>query len=128
MPLSSKIKPDFSSRGPAPPLPPSIAGRVAPPEKQPPKGDGKPFDYNVKPNIPEFKGERVPLVVKQQPVQAQSLVSSAPIPMSQFSPSIETYPTAGNSYFLSQADISNAVSEWAGYPAITNVRMDGHNI
>ena len=51
-----------------------------------------------------------------------------PIAHSQFSPSIETYPTANNSYFLTELDVGNAVSKWAGYPAINNVDMAGYSI
>jgi hypothetical protein len=49
-------------------------------------------------------------------------------PSSSFSPSLETYPTAGNSYFVTDEQIQADISQWATYPATTTVTLDGNNI
>lgn len=126
--LSQNIIPDFSSRGSAPPIP-DLSGRSAPPPKPIPKGDGKPFNYNKPPTIPDFKPVYVsPALSVSKSAKVKTVTPPAPPPISQFSPSIETYPTANNSYFLTELDVGNAVSLWAGYPAINNVNLSNFSI
>ena len=125
MSLEVKIIPDFSSRGPAIP-PPDMSGRTPPPMPTPKRI--VPFEYNTPPTIPEYKPVYIS-TIRDVPKTIETFQTiPQPIPHSQFSPSIETYPTANNSYFLTELDVGNAVREWAGYPAIANVNMEGHSL
>jgi hypothetical protein len=64
--------------------------------------------------------------------QAQApLVSEPPVitgPLSNFSPSLETYPTADNSYFLTSQNLSSFVAQWAFYPASQDVEMSSFSL
>jgi len=49
-------------------------------------------------------------------------------PNSSFSPNLETFTSAGSSYFLLKGDPQSDVSQWASYPAVAGVSMDGFDI
>jgi len=49
-------------------------------------------------------------------------------PNSSFSPNLETFTSAGSSYFLLKGDSQSDVSQWALYPAVAGVSMDGFDI
>ena len=128
--LQSEIIPDFSSRGPAPPPPPAPARRVAPPPPPtPPAKVYVPFDYNKPPTIPEFK----PVYVSSPPpmpfmATIQAVTTHPPSAHSQFSPNVETFPTSGKPYFVTDTQIQADIGLWATFPAIANVNMDGNDI
>ena len=106
MPLQSKIKPDFSSRGKVEQIP-SEPPRTLHPAAEKPTGDGKPHDYNKAPELPNWasnvkKAEDTPAPVAFRAERIGGPV--APIappnaPTSSFSPNLETFPTIGTSYF-----------------------------
>ena len=138
--LKKKIVPDFTPRKeykqapvviPVPPPPP-------PPVQLP--------AYKQEPIIKVARPPPAPtpLVKSQEPVLAAPLpvtlrmLEGTPLaalafpdpdrPSSSFSPSLETYPTAGNSYFVTDEQIQADISQWATYPATTTVTLDGNNI
>ena len=126
MPLFTPPPQDFSSRGKAIP-PPNLAGRT-PPLAPPPAVGSSTFNYNKPPTIPVFNPTTAaapPLVLKEI-IQPQS--NSTPIPTSQFSPNVETFPTSGNSYFITGSQIQADIAGWSQYPAETDLSMNGHNI
>jgi hypothetical protein len=47
---------------------------------------------------------------------------------SSFSPNLETFTSAGSSYFLLKGDPQSDVSQWALYPAVATVALNGNNI
>jgi len=47
---------------------------------------------------------------------------------SSFSPNLETFTSAGSSYFLLKGDSQSDVSQWANFPAVSDVFMDGFDI
>jgi hypothetical protein len=125
--LQSEIIPDFSSRGSAPPPPPAFVKLNIPPKVIPVK-EHVPFDYNKPPTIPEFK----PVYVSAPPpalrVATIQDVIEPPSAHSQFSPNVETFPSSGKPYFLSDVNLDAQVARWALFPAIVSVNMDGNNI
>ena len=126
MSFIQKIKPDFSSRGVAEP-PPDLSGRSAPPPVSKPVGDGVPFNYNKPASIPEFKP--VFVVPKSQTLtRVLPEAVSQPIQNSGFSPSIETYPTSGTSYYLTNAALAKDIGTWSRYPAVQDVDMSGNSL
>jgi len=75
----------------------------------------------------------------QNPVinfQAHTTPSAPPLnstiselaPAACFSPSLETYPSKGESYFVLASDGASSASNWSEYPAISTVNMSGFSI
>ena len=125
--LQVTITPDFSSRGSAPPPPPAFVKLNIPPKVIPVK-EHVPFDYNKPPTIPEFK----PVYVSSPPparyMPTIQSVIEPPSAHSQFSPNVETFPSAGKPYFVTDTQVQADIGLWATFPAIANVNMDGNDI
>ena len=118
--------PDYSSRG-AVQNPPPEAPRSLPP---PPRPTARPtVSWNPPPPPPP------PAPVARAPA-APIAVQRAAVPMSPppepvttgFSPHLETFPSLGTSYFITDTNIAEQVSIWAKYPATQDVKMDGFSI
>jgi len=123
--MKSSFKEDFSARpqyheAPAPvkTITPAIP---PPPVVLPSKKPYVPLPlYKVAdtPILPPMRvtGPPAPYIA-QTPIQ---------LPYSSFSPSLETFPTLNNSYFITDAEIQADVSRWASYPAVTDVNANGN--
>jgi len=70
-----------------------------------------------------------PIIVRQlQP--APYVAISDPLPLSSigFSPSIETFPSLGSSYYATMSEINADVGRWSTFPAISDVDFVGYNL
>ena len=86
-----------------------------------PEADNRVFE----PQLPEWKAVPAPPVVQAAPV----LTVSNPTPLnitSDYTPAIETFPSLGESYFLTAASVPEA--NWSRYPALQNIDMAGYDI
>jgi len=117
------IIPDFSSRGPLPPPPLPPLG--LPPPELPPPPTKAPFQYNKGPTIPEWKPNPAPQPVAVAAAAPQVSVPPDPI-TSGFSPSCETFPSLGTSYFVETEQ--NVTQLWADFPAVQAVDLCGNNL
>ena len=129
-----KLIPDFTSRCPYPSY------------------GGGPYPIGVRTRLPESILHRevmpercpkaVPIIrpsVSYTPIYVSS-VRAIPIAMSAmsaipqpkitatFSPSLETFPTSGYSYFATQGQLISDASNWASYPASQDVNMSNHDL
>ena len=86
---------------------------------------------------PVIRHEVIPSI--QKPLinfQAHTTPSATPLnstisvlgPAACFSPSLETYPSKGESYFVLASDGAGSASNWSEYPAISTVNMAGYSI
>lgn len=131
LPWASPPPPDFSSRGTAV-LPPNLSGRTPPPQKEMPVGSG-PINYNVPKPLPPFNPQ--PAKTQPQPSQpsqpSTATVRSTSITdpaSSGYSPAMETFPSLGTSYFLTESGVMADVGKWSKFPAISTVDMSGNDI
>jgi len=131
MSLRKQIIPDYSSRGKVVTGPPlkTLDPSLIPPEIQRPTGSSN-WDYNKPPVIPEYVAPpaKTPPSGLRRALPSQDDVIQPSAPMSQYSPSIETFPTANNSYFLTANSSPVSVEQWSIYPAIQNVYMANFNL
>lgn len=119
------IVPDYSSRGPLGPPPlPSLG--LPPPQLPPPKPQA-PIDYNKGPTVPEWKPTPAPQSIAAAVALVNPQVGVPPdYTTSGFSPSCETFPTLGTSYFVEAQ--KNDVPQWADFPAVQAVDLAGNNL
>jgi len=138
--FKKKIVPDFSPRKeykqspvviPVPPPPP-------PPVQLPAYTPQKPIPYKnppIPPPVSQALSTRQEVPMNQQNPVINFSINTPPLyntqvsdPNSSFSPNIETFTSAGNSYFLLKGDPQSDAAQWANFPAVASVNIDGFDI
>lgn len=118
--------PDYSSRG-AVQNPPPEAPRSLPPP--PPRPAPRQVSYNTPPQVPVWNPIAAPVAPAAPTAQKVAVQVALPEPVtSGFSPHLETFPSLGTSYFITEANIAEQVSIWAKYPATQDVDLAGFNL
>lgn len=132
------IKQDFSPRQeipvvavtskitPAVALPPVVLPRVEPirPVFIPgPVGVSAPAPVSAPVS---FRAPRAPSPIPL-PFSFRQEIAPTQLPYSAFSPNLETFPSSGESYFVTQRQVIDDIGSWATYPAVADVNADGFN-
>lgn len=130
--FNKKIIPDYSKRKVTPQAPVQYTTPVQVPEAR------ERISISKSQELPLFVPPPQPPPIIRQVVQPPPqiplikkmtqtpLSDPVPIATSFFSPSLETYPTSGYSYF--SANGSSGASNWSLFPALSNVDMAGYSI
>jgi hypothetical protein len=117
---------------PLPPLPPPPHQQYAAYVKQ------APIPYKNPPNPQPIS--YAPTTAQEVPMSTEFTVTTfgshtTPLSIppfsdgnSSFSPNLETFTSTDSSYFLTQQQSLNDLAQWATYPAVSDVFMDGFNI
>ena len=137
--LNKKITPDFSPRKPfTPPAPKITIIQPPPPVQFPAYVPQKPIPYKNPPISQPISqafttAHETPMVVENSVINFAVNTTPLSIPpfsdaTASFSPNLETFTSAGSSYFLTQEQSLNDVAQWATYPATVTVTLDGNNI